>query len=71
MNKNLSDPLVTITLPASRFIIEDQDHGGYRAGFCAICEEHGWLDVKPGQSNGIKHKEDCPVGQVLKIGPKS
>lgn len=59
------DPQVTITKPASEFLVRDKDYGGYRAGHCFVCGQHGWLDVPQGQPNGITHTPDCPVGQAL------
>lgn len=35
-------------------IIITEDHGGYEAGFCAICKVRGWISK-------IKHKKGCPV----------
>ncbi len=40
-------------------LIVTEDHGGYMAGFCAICGVAGWID-------SIKHKKDCPVASESK-----
>jgi hypothetical protein len=53
------------TVDANKMIITDGNHGGYRTGFCAVCEASGWLDVPKGASNGIVHKPDCVVGIAL------
>lgn len=37
------------------FLICTENHGGYRGGYCFVCDKAGWLDR-------IEHKRDCPVG---------
>lgn len=64
MDKKKS-PMVTVTMPADKFLVCDEDHGGYEAGYCFVCKQHGWLYVDPGARNGINHKADCPVGAAL------
>lgn len=49
----------------SDLLIVDEDHGGYKGGFCAICKERGWIDE-------IKHKDGCPVdgdSRILEVRP--
>lgn len=47
------EKMVTVTLPASKFVICDEDHGGYKAGHCIACEASGWFP--------LKHRPGCPV----------
>lgn len=49
---------VTVTREASDFLIVDENHGGYKAGHCAICGATGWMDQ-------IKHVRTCEVGKAL------
>ena len=60
-----SEPLVTVTMPLSRWLVCDEDHGGYRAGHCLACKRHGWLDVPKDYPNGVKHELNCPVGIAI------
>ena len=38
----------------AQLIIINDDHGGYKAGFCCVCKSHDWL-------KDIKHKAWCPI----------
>lgn len=50
-----------VTVPAHKLIVVDENNGGYYSGHCVVCEEHGYLDIEAGASNGINHKPGFPV----------
>lgn len=40
-------------------IVCTEDHGGYKSGFCAVCNASGWLSK-------LEHKKGCPVDSNVK-----
>lgn len=37
-----------------QLIIVTEDHGGYKAGRCVLCDQRGWIDA-------IDHLPECPI----------
>jgi len=48
----------TVTIGAKRLIIVDEDHGGYKAGYCLMCGRRGWIGK-------IIHTKKCSVAKAL------
>ena len=41
-------------IKVNNFIICTENHGGYRSGFCVLCQNHGWLE-------DLEHKKKCLI----------
>lgn len=62
-----------VQVPIDNVIQITSNDGGYTGGRCSACGEIGWVDNKYGypfgcpRTNKLVHKEDCDLGQRLRI----
>ena len=65
---------ITVTIALKKLVLITEDHGGYEAGECLLCDASGWLvENRFGHSYGTKdtgadlvHKKNCPMNKELK-----
>ena len=64
---------ITVKIDALKFVRVTEDHGGYEAGECLLCDASGWLEGRLGHPYGAKdvgadlqHEKNCPINKVLK-----
>lgn len=50
-----------VEIEASKLVMVDSDHGGYKDGHCVMCGACGWVSPMK-----LVHKAGCVVARVLK-----
>ena len=62
-----------VEIPFHKTVIVTDNHGGYMAGRCMVCNGIGWLyaervDPIDPKSNSLQHTPSCPVGKIIAEG---
>ena len=64
---------ITVTTTLKKLVPITEDHGGYEAGECILCDASGWLvEHRFGHPYETKdvgadliHKKNCPINKIL------
>ena len=70
----MKDKKIIVKLNMRKLVRITEDHGGYEAGECLLCDASGWLvDPEFGHPYGAKdvgadlqHKKGCPINKELR-----
>ena len=64
---------IKVEIDIRKIVRVTEDHGGYEAGECILCDASGWLEGRLGLPYGsentgadLVHKKNCPINNELK-----
>lgn len=55
--------MTKVLIEAEKLILVEEDHGGYKAGRCLLCNSYGWLNG--GAKYRMRHEVGCDVAKAL------